>query len=168
MEINSDSSKSLAQAMLSIVLIDKIWSNRQSVQHSSGCFISCQSERWRQYCQNWPIRGYTCSSSRYTRRGSLKKFLQALPPLLALVLPHFFLARFRSFPTTESLEQANKRVHIVACTLNHLLYTFVEQDLVNFRTDVLLLSVLEKAIKPWKEPVNEQEESFNHEFNYIQ
>ena len=44
-------------------------------------------ECW-QYCQNWPIRGY--SSSCYTRRGSLKKFLQALPPRLALVLPRFF------------------------------------------------------------------------------
>ena len=60
-------------------------------------------ECW-QYCQNWPIRGY--SSSCYTRRGSLKKFLQALPPRLALVLPRFFLFRFRSSPTTESLEQA--------------------------------------------------------------
>ena len=61
-------------------------------------------ECW-QYCQNWPIRGY--SSSCYTRRGSLKKFLQALTPLLALVLPRFFLAPFRPSPTTESLEQAN-------------------------------------------------------------
>ena len=46
------------------------------------------------------------SSSCYTRRGSLKKVLETLPPLLALVLPRFFLACFRSSPTTESLEQA--------------------------------------------------------------
>ena len=31
MEINSDSSKSLAQAALAIFLIDKIWGNRRSV-----------------------------------------------------------------------------------------------------------------------------------------
>ena len=63
------------------------------------------------------IRGY--SSSCYTRRGSLKKVLQALPPLLALVLPHFFLACFRSSPTTESLEQA---------TCADVLWTLVTQS----------------------------------------
>ena len=41
-----------------------------------------------------------------TRRGSLKKFLQVLAPLQVLVLPRFFLARFRSSLATESLEQA--------------------------------------------------------------
>ena len=88
MEINSDSSKSLVQATLAIFLIDKM-------RRPPQCW---------QYCQNWPIRGY--SSSCYTRRGSLKKFLQALPPLLALVLPPFFLACFHLSPNTESLEQA--------------------------------------------------------------
>ena len=42
----------------------------------------------------------TNSSSCYTRRGPLKKVLQALPLLLALVLP-----------TTESLEQAKKELN---------------------------------------------------------
>ena len=32
---------------------------------------------------------------------------RGLPPLLALVFPLFFRARFGSSPTTESLEQAN-------------------------------------------------------------
>jgi len=52
-----------------------------------------------QYCQNQPIRWY--SSSCYTRRGSYSFTAPRLSP------PSLFLARFRSSPTTENLEQVS-------------------------------------------------------------
>ena len=77
--MNLDSSKSLTQAALAIFLIDKIWGNSRSV--NSTVKID-QSE------------GIAAPAIPEDRRGSSKKFLQALTPLLALVLPHFFSLLF--------------------------------------------------------------------------
>ena len=45
------------------------------------------------------------------KRESERKNEGGLRRLLALVLPRFFLARFRSSPTTESLEQAKEAIN---------------------------------------------------------
>lgn len=47
-------------------------------------------------------------------------------------------------------------MHSITC---YTLYTIFEQDLLKVRSCILLLSLPEKGIKSWKEPVNEQEES---------
>ena len=81
--MNLDSSKSLTQAALAIFLIDKIWGNSRSV--NSTVKID-QSE------------GIAAPAIPEDRRGSSKKFLQALTPLLALVLPRFFSRSFSLVP----------------------------------------------------------------------